>query len=80
MAATYLPTIPLPAAWRPVLARALDERAGDALCPTLDELQAEYGRSGAWLPSAYHGDATDARFWLVGLQERAAQYLPPPTP
>jgi hypothetical protein len=80
MAATYLPTIELPATWRPVLARALNERAGDATCPPLDELQAEYGRLGAWLPAAYHGDATDARFWLVGLQDHAAEYLPRPTP
>ena len=80
MAATYLPTIELPATWRSVLTRALDERAGDVSCPPLDELQAEYGRSGAWLPASYHGDATDARFWLVGLQERAAEYLPESPP
>ena len=77
MAATYLPTIQLPDTWRSVLTRALNEGAGDIICPPLDELQAEYGSSGAWLPAAYHGDATDARFWLVGLEERAAEYLPP---
>lgn len=76
IAATYLPTVQMPDTWRPVLTRALDDRAGDTSCPPLDELQAEYGRSGAWLPAAYHGDATDARFWLVGLEERAAGYLP----
>ncbi len=76
MAATYLPTLELPSAWRPMLARALEERAGDLTCPPLDELHAEYGRLGAWLPAAYHGDATDARYWLVGLQEHAAEYLP----
>ncbi|MDM0057692.1 hypothetical protein [Variovorax fucosicus] len=76
MAATYLPTIQLPTTWRSVLTRALDERAGVTSCPPLDELQAAYGRSGAWLPAAYHGDATDARFWLVGLEERAVEYLP----
>jgi hypothetical protein len=80
LAATYLPTIELPATWRAVLTRALDERAGDLSCPPLDELQAEYGRPGAWLPAAYHGDATDARFWLVGLQERAVEYLPQSPP
>lgn len=79
MAATYLPSIQLPDAWRSVLARALNERAGDATCPPLDELQAEYGGLGAWLPASYHGDATDARFWLVGLDERAAEYLPRPS-
>jgi len=76
IAATYLPTIELPASWRLVLAQALDKQAGDARCAPLDELQAEYGRLGAWLPASYHGDATDARFWLVGLDERAAEYRP----
>ena len=80
IAATYLPAVELPAEWRPVLARALEERAGDATCPPLDELQAEYGRLGAWLPAAYHGDAADARFWLVGLQEHAVEYLPRAAP
>lgn len=79
MAATYLPTIQVPDSWRPVLARALDEQAGNATCPPLDELHAEYGRLGAWLPASYHGDAMDARFWLVGLDERAAEYLPRPS-
>jgi hypothetical protein len=79
MAATYLPTIQMPDAWRSVLARALNERTGDATCPRLDELQMEYGRLGAWLPASYHGDATDARFWLVGLEERAAECLPRPS-
>ena len=80
MAATYLPTIELPSSWRPMLARALEERAADVTCPALDELQAEYGRLNAWLPAAYHGDAADARYWLVGLHEHAAEYLPrPPT-
>ena len=80
LAATYLPAIDLPPSWRPVLARALELRAGEAACPPLDELQAEYGRLGAWLPPSYHGDATDARFWLVGLDERAAEYRPRPSP
>ena len=82
IAATYLPTIELPTTWRQVLARALDERAGEVTCPPIDELHAEYGRLGAWLPPAYHGDATDARFWLVGVQGHAAEYLPrsPPAP
>ena len=78
IAAAYLPAVELPTAWRPMLARALEERAGELTCPPLDELQAEYGRLGAWLPAAYHGDATDARFWLVGLQDHAAEYLPRP--
>jgi len=78
IAATYLPTMALPDNWRPVLTRALNERAGETLCPPLDELQAEYGRFGAWLPAAYHGDATDARFWLVGLEAQAVKYLPRP--
>ncbi|WP_093159466.1 hypothetical protein [Variovorax sp. YR216] len=78
MAAAYLPTIPLPDDnWRSVLGRALGERAGDVPCPPLDELVAGYGRPGAWLPAAYHGDATDARYWLVGLLERTAEYLSP---
>jgi len=47
IAATYLPTMELPASWRLVLARALDKQAGDATCPPLDELQAEYGRNGS---------------------------------
>ena len=79
MAALYLAIIPMPDNWLSMLTRALDQRAGDTpLCPPLDELVAEFGRPGAWLPSAYHGDATDMRFWLVGLQEHAAEYLPPP--
>ena len=78
IAATYLPAVSLPDNWRSVLTRALNERAGETLCPPLDELQAEYGRSGAWLPAAYHGDATDARFWLVGLEAQAVEYLPRP--
>lgn len=80
IAATYLPAMELPDAWRSVLTRALDERAGEISCPPLDELQAEYGRSGAWLPASYHGDATDARFWLVGLEQRAAESLPESPP
>lgn len=75
MAAPHLPAIQLPNTWRSVLTRALYERADDASCPPLDELEAEYGRSGACLPAAYHDDAADARFWLVGLKERAAKYL-----
>lgn len=79
MALAYLPTFLLPDDnWRSVLGRALSERAGDVPCPPLDELVTEYGRPGAWLPAAYHGDATDARYWLVGLLEHAAEYLPPP--
>jgi hypothetical protein len=79
MAAAYLPTLPLPDDnWRSVLTRALKERAGDAPCPPLGDLVAEYGRPGAWLPAAYHGDATDARYWLVGLLEHAIEFLPRP--
>lgn len=77
MAAAYLPTISLPDDnWRSVLTRALNDRAGDVPRQPFDDLVAEYGRPGAWLPAAYHGDATDARYWLVGLLEHAAEYLP----
>jgi hypothetical protein len=76
IALVYLPTIQLPEGnWRSVLARALDDRAGDVARAQLDDLVAEYGRPGAWLPAAYHGDATDARYWIVGLLEHAAEYL-----
>ena|SRR5215469_660798 len=79
MAMAYLPTIPLPDDnWRSVLGRTLNERAGDVPCPPLDELVTAYGKPGAWLPAAYHGDATDARYWLVGLLEHATEYLSPP--
>jgi hypothetical protein len=80
IALAYLPTIPLPDDnWRFVLARTLDERAGDVPRTQLDDLVAEYGRLGAWLPGAYHGDATDARYWLVGLLEHAAEYVTLPS-
>jgi hypothetical protein len=60
--------------------RALIERAGDVQCPPIDELHATYGRpAGSQAPAAYHGDASDMRYWLEGLRDHADEYLPPPS-
>jgi hypothetical protein len=77
MAGLYLAQMDLPERWHHELMRSLAQRADGVECVPVDVLVATLGRPGAWLPSAYQGDATDARYWLEGLRERAAEYVHP---
>ena len=77
MAGLYLAEIDMPERWQDELTRALARRADDVGCAPVGDLLSSLGRPGAWLPSAYQGDATDARYWLEGLRERAAEFVLP---
>lgn len=69
----------LPDVWRSALLRTLYQVAGDTPRMHARTLMDTIGKPGAWLPAAYHGDASEARLWLAAVEAMAAAYAPTPS-